>query len=173
MTVKDLEQLGDAVDEAERRCDAAEAINMRWDEGYREIVDDLIAAKRTYRAALRKPWFDELAALEKSRFIRPSAKRVDRLRVEMERAAQRLARVTDCDRWLRSDREMLEVAAADEAADSRHDFFYAQYWHAVGDREAGIRAKRWKTRTADGVMYALAGVKTIDGERRENWVKVI
>jgi len=169
----DLTELAEAVDAAERECDAADAINMTWDEGYRELVDRLIAAKDDYFDALRKPWLDEQKELDRAKFVRLSAKRVDRLRREMEEAQRHLATFKCIERWLYTSREFLEAQAADEAAQGRYEFFYGRYWKAFGDRDAGIKVKRWKTQTVDGVTYALAGVKKIAGERRALWEKVI
>ena len=184
-------ELAVAVDVPEAECNAAEG--MAFADGYAEIVDRLIAAKRDYFNALRQPWLDEQDELEKAKFVRQSIKRVDRLAKTMEEAQRHLETFKRIDRaeaeliQAREElgsrentcrtsytvRQLLEAEAAEEAAQGRHDFFYTKYWHAFGDRQAGIKEKSKPTNVIDGVLYVRSGFKTIDGERRELWEKVV
>src|SRR5664280_2656332 len=102
MAATDLEELADAVDRLERETDDAMPW-MRWDEGYTEMVEEYIAAKDDYFAALRKPWFDESEELERAKFVRPSKRRVDRLCEELEEARRHLATFDRLCRWSYTD----------------------------------------------------------------------
>src|ERR1035437_9565395 len=71
-------ELAVAVDDAEAAIDAADRRRMTGPPMW-ELINRLIAAKDKYFNALRQPWLDEQKELDRAKFVRHSAARVNRL----------------------------------------------------------------------------------------------
>jgi hypothetical protein len=166
--------LGDKLDEAEIDFRSADLEGVLYDEPQEEIAR-LREARQNYFDAVRKPWLEEQAEIERAKFVRADLNRVNRLEKEMDSARDRLAMLNDIGDDFYTVRELLDAEAAEERAEGRYQFFCERWVQARRDEKlikAG-KMKRPPRRAVSPEGYIRDGFKMVDGQRVPVWEKLL